>query len=92
MAKDATPLVEALQAIINAGRAYLVPEGIERTCSSPWCSRRPIIPRSSLRAPLMVIGGGLDLVPALLGAWSLTDVETLSQPGGHGCTSALRCR
>jgi hypothetical protein len=80
MAKDAPPLVEALQAIINAGRAYLPPEGIERTCSSPGCSRRPTIPRSSRRAPLMVIGGGLDLVPTLLGAWSLTDVETLSQP------------
>jgi hypothetical protein len=48
MAEDATPLVEALLTIIDAGRAYLP------TSSSPGCSRRLTMRELSPRSPLMV--------------------------------------
>jgi len=37
MTEDATPLVEALLAIIDAARAYLPPDGIGKDASSPGC-------------------------------------------------------
>jgi hypothetical protein len=55
MAEDATPLVEALVAIIDAARAYLPPEGSARTLSSPRCSRRLTIRELSRRSQCMVI-------------------------------------
>ena len=55
MAEDATPLVEALVAIIDAARAYLRRTGSARTSSSPGCSRRPTIRELSRRSQCMVI-------------------------------------
>ena len=54
MAEDATPLVEALVTIIDAARPICRRTGSARTRSSPGCSRRPTIRRSSPRSPLMV--------------------------------------
>ena len=55
MAEDATPLVEALLAIIDARGLICRRTGSARTRSSPGCSRRLTIRELSPLSPLMVI-------------------------------------
>ena len=81
MAKRATPLVEALVAIIDAARAYLRRTGSARTSSSPRCSRRPTIRELSRRARRAWSSGGGELDPA--GKKALYPVKSFSAAQRH---------